>query len=167
MLNRLLYRGPSLEVLHEEHAKKGRLDEQAPLRSAYEIRIEAPVERVWALLSEPAQWEKIDAAIHDVTVDSPTGGAEVDARFTWTNGRSRIKSRFAVIDPGREIVWTGLAAGAKAVHRHVLEASGDGATLVRTEESMGGPLLVLFFSEAKLHAVLERWLKGLKKAAEA
>ncbi|MEU0787348.1 SRPBCC family protein [Streptomyces sp. NPDC006173] len=167
MLDRLLYRGPSLEVLHEEYAKKGRLDERAPISGSFEIRIEAPVERVWSLLSEPANWGSVDPAIHDVTVDGGSGGAEVDTRFTWVNGRNRIKSRFAVVDPGREIVWTGLAAGAKAVHRHVLEATDDGATLVRTEESMGGLLLVLFFSDAKLHAVLEKWLKGLKKAAEA
>ncbi|MCX5206179.1 SRPBCC family protein [Streptomyces sp. NBC_00237] len=166
MLKRLLYRGPSMEVLHEEYAKKGRLDERAPLSGAYEIRIEAPLERVWTLLSEPANWPSIDPAIHGVTVESSSGGAEVDARFTWVNGRNRIRSRFAVIDPGKELVWTGLAAGAKAVHRHVLEATDDGATLVRTEESMGGPLLVLFFSDAKLHRVLEKWLKGLKKAAE-
>ncbi|MFD4476639.1 SRPBCC family protein [Streptomyces sp. NPDC058471] len=156
-----------MEVLHEEYAKKGRLDERAPVRGSHEIRIEAPVERVWALLSEPANWGSVDPAIHGVTVESSSGGAEVDARFTWTNGRNRIKSRFAVIDPGREIVWTGLAAGAKAVHRHVLEATEDGAPLVRTEESMGGPILILFFSDTKLHTALEKWLKGLKKAAEA
>ncbi|MEU3739860.1 SRPBCC family protein [Streptomyces sp. NPDC032198] len=147
-----------MEVLHEEYAKKGRLDERAPVRGSHEIRIEAPVERVWPLLCEPANWGSVDPAIHGVTVESSSGGAEMDARFTWTNGRNRIKSRFAVIDPGREIVWTGLAAGAKAVHRHVLEA---------TEESMGGPFLILFFSDTKLHTALEKWLKGLKKAAEA
>ncbi|MEW1930153.1 SRPBCC family protein [Streptomyces sp. NPDC088360] len=167
MLHRLLYRGPSLEILHEEYAKKGRLDEGAPISGSYEVRIQAPVARVWSLLSEPANWGSIDPAIHGVTVEGGSGGAEVDARFTWVSGRNRIKSRFAVVDPGREIVWTGLAAGAKAVHRHVLEAADDGSTLVRTEESMGGPFLVLFFSDAKLHTVLEKWLTGLKKAAEA
>ncbi|WP_371525099.1 hypothetical protein OG302_02365 [Streptomyces sp. NBC_01283] len=38
---------------------------------------------------------------------------------------------------------------------------------LRTEESMGGPFLILFFSDAKLHTALEKWLKGLKKAVEA
>ncbi|MFI6603559.1 SRPBCC family protein [Nonomuraea sp. NPDC050536] len=164
MFDRLLYRGPSLEVLHEEYAKKGRLDERAPLIAVHEIRIEAPVERVWKLLSDPAGWGLLDPAIRDIRLDSTVA---VDAGFTWKNGMARIKSRFAVIQPRREITWTGVSAGAHAVHRHLLEETADGATQVRTEESMGGPLLVLFFNNAKLQATLEKWLAGLKRAAEA
>lgn len=164
MFDRLLYRGPSLEVLHEEYAKKGRLDERAPLTATFEIRIEAPIQRVWKLLSDPSRWGLLDPAIHDISLASTVA---VDAGFTWKNGMARIKSRFAVIQPGREITWTGVSAGAYAVHRHVLEETADGATLVRTEESMGGPFLILFFNNTKLHATLEKWLTGLKKAAEA
>jgi hypothetical protein len=77
-----------------------------------------------------------------------------------------MKSRFAVVDPGREITWTDVSSGAKAVHRHLLEATGDGATRVRSEESMAGPLLVLVYGSAKLQAGMESWLNGLKATAE-
>jgi hypothetical protein len=53
MVEQLFYGGPSIGVLHEEYAKKGRIDEKAPITAAYEVRIEAPVERVWELLSNP------------------------------------------------------------------------------------------------------------------
>jgi hypothetical protein len=59
-----------------------------------------------------------------------------------------------------------VSSGAKAVHRHLLEATGDGATRVRSEESMAGPLLVLFYGSAKLQAGMESWLNGLKATAE-
>jgi hypothetical protein len=49
MLTRLFYSGPSIEVLHEEYAKQGRIDANAPVRASQEIRIEAPAERVWEL----------------------------------------------------------------------------------------------------------------------
>ena len=77
-----------------------------------------------------------------------------------------MKSRFAVVEPGREITWTGVSSGFKAVHRHLLDTTSDSTTRVRSEESMAGPLLVLLYSSAKLQAGLEQWLTGLKDAAE-
>jgi uncharacterized protein YndB with AHSA1/START domain len=164
MLKQLSYRGPSIGVLHEEYAKKGRIDEKAPITTTCEVRIEAPAERVWELLSNPPDWETFDPDIHDVHLDS---GVKADARFTWRNGKVRMKSRFAVVEAGREITWTGVAYGAKVVHRHVLEPTGDGAaTRLFCEESMAGPLIVLFFNSAKLQAGLEKWLGAIKTAAE-
>ncbi len=60
-----------------------------------------------------------------------------------------------------------MAYGAKAVHRHVLKLTEGGATRVFSEESMAGPLLVLFYNSAKLGADMEEWLSALKSAAEA
>ena len=37
---------------------------------------------------------------------------------------------------------------------------------VRSEESMAGPLLVLFCNSAKLQTGMEQWLTALKTAAE-
>lgn len=164
-LSRLFYGGPSLDVLHEEHAKKGRIDEETPVKASREVRIEAPGERVWELLSDPRGWGAWYPDIHDVRLDS---GVMADARFTWANGKARMRSRFAVVEAGREITWTGVSSGAKAVHRHVLKPTdGGGATRLFTEESIAGPLLVLFYSSAKLHAGMEKWLSALKSAGEA
>jgi hypothetical protein len=62
MLKQLFYRGPSINVLHEEYAKKGRIDARAPVGAARDIRIEAPAGKVgscgstspWDLGSCPA-----------------------------------------------------------------------------------------------------------------
>lgn len=163
MLNRLFYGGPSIGVLHEEYAKKGRIDDEAPVKASHEVLVEAPVERVWGLLSDAPKWGAWAPDIHEVRVDS---AVTADARFVWRNGKARIRSRFAVVDAGRELTWTGVSSGAKAVHRHVLEATDEGATRVFSEESMSGPLLVLFFDDAKLRTGMEKWLTALKTAAE-
>ena len=162
-MNQLLYRGPSIEALHQQYAKRERIDTRAPVTAAYEVEIDAPVQRVWDLLADPRAWPSFAPSVHDVHLDAPVAA---DTRFTWANGRSRMKSRFAVVDPGREITWTGVSSGFKAVHRHLLEAAGPASTRVRSEESMAGPLLVLFYGSAKLQTGMESWLNGLKATAE-
>jgi hypothetical protein len=163
MLKRLFYGGPSIGVLHEEYAKRGRIDERAPVKSSGEIRIGAPVERVWDLLTDLCGWEGWAPGIHDVRLASAVA---VDARFSWSIGRTRVKSVFAIVEPGRELTWTGAALWTKAVDRHVLEPAEDGATRLYIEESLAGVLVPLFFSSEKLEVQHQRWLTGFKAAAE-
>jgi hypothetical protein len=47
MLNSLSYTGPALDVLHEQYAKQGSIDPEAPVQASYQVLIEAPVEVVW------------------------------------------------------------------------------------------------------------------------
>jgi carbon monoxide dehydrogenase subunit G len=165
MFQEMRYRGPSLDELHEDYAKRHQIDEAAPIRSAHEVEIASPAERVWALLADPAGWSALDPAIHDVRV-AGDGAIAVDTRFTWVNGRTKIASRFAVVEPLQELTWTGSAMRSRATHRHLLTPREDGTTLLRTEESMAGTLLGLFYNSAKLHAELTRWLDSIKTVAE-
>ncbi len=163
MKTRLLYAGPPLRVLHEEYAENGRIDQDAPVTAACGVDIQAPRERVWELLASPPGWERIDPAIHDVRLDGPVAAGTA---FTWANGRARMKSRFAVVNPGRELTWTGVSTGFKAVHRHLLDDAPGGGTHLRCEESMAGPLLTLIYSQARLRATVATWLTAVKTAAE-
>src|SRR4029450_377431 len=126
-MNQLLYRGPSIEVLHEQYAKREHIDPRAPVSAAYEVEIDAPVGRAWDLLSDPLAWSSFAPEVHDVHLDGPVA---TDIRFTWANGRSRMKSRFAVVDRDREITWTGGASGFKAGPRRLLGRPGPGAQRV-------------------------------------
>lgn len=163
ILKRLFYGGPTIGVLHEEYAKKGCIDEEAPVKASGGVRIEAPVERVWELLIDLPGWEAWAPDVHGVRLGSAVAA---DAAFSWAIGRTRIESRFAVVKPGRELTWTGAALWTRAVDRHVLEPTGDGATLHYIEESLAGVLVPLFFGSAKLKAQHERWPAALKSAAE-
>jgi hypothetical protein len=163
MMTKLLYAGPGIDTLHAEYAARGRIDTRAPATASRDVVMAAPVATVWALLSDPRGWGRIDPAIHDIRLDAPV---RPGTRFTWRNGRAKITSRFAVVDPEREIAWTGVSSGARAVHRHLLTAQGEHHTHLMSEESMAGPLLPLFFGSAKLAASLESWLAAIKAAAE-
>ena len=161
---KILYRGPALDVLHDDYARRRRIDETAPITASYTVTVAAPVPLVWQVLAQPERWHEVDSAIRDVRVD---GGVTEGARFTWRNGKTRLTSRFAVVDPERELTWTGTALGAKVVHRHVLRPAPDGSTEFFTEESMAGPFLVLVFNRAKLHDALARWASAIAVAAES
>lgn len=163
MAGNLFYRGPGITELHEEYAKKRSLDEKAPVNAVAEISVAAPAEKVWRLISEIDRWPTWNPVVRDVCID---GGVAVDASFTWVNGKSRIRSTLAVVDPLHEITWSGVSAGIKAVHRNVLERTPDGMVRVTSMESMSMPFLGLIFSSAKLQSGLNDWLTALRQAAE-
>ncbi|GAA3140322.1 SRPBCC family protein [Nonomuraea roseoviolacea] len=161
---KVLYAGPSIERLHEEYAKKGRLDDDAPVRSSSSVVVDAPAGKVWRLLADMRNWPdwRSDAYVVEL------GEIEPDATFRWNIRGSAIRSTFAVVDPERELTWTGVAMGCfKAIDRMRLEETGDGRTRVTVEESMSGPLLTLFYSDAKLRQGHDDLLRVLKAAAEA
>ena len=157
------YRGPALSALHESYAKRGTIDRRAPIQASRSVLIDAPAADVWELLSNPAAWKRIDPRI---TLLSLSGPVQADTQFTWKNGSARIRSRFAVVSAEREISWTGVSFGARAVHRHVLEPIDEATTSLISEESMAGLLLPLFFSGGKLERELEHWLVAVKAATE-
>ncbi|MFF3560514.1 SRPBCC family protein [Streptomyces sp. NPDC002574] len=160
---KLLYRGPSRQTLHDQFAKRRRIDADAPVVSASETRIEAPPERVWRIIADPSGWSSVLPGRRIVRLDD---GVTEDAEFIWAMGRTTIRSRFAVVDAGRELTWTGVAMGVKAVDRQVLTATPDGGTVLRIEESMAAPLVRLLFSPGKLRAQHGIWLAAVKAAAE-
>jgi hypothetical protein len=77
-----------------------------------------------------------------------------------------MRSTFAVVNPGRELTWTGRFLGYKAVDQHLLEPAGNGRTTVTIRESLAGPLLPLLYRPSQLQAGHQRWLTVLKNTLE-
>jgi hypothetical protein len=107
---RLFYTGPSLGTLHEEYARKSRIDEQAPLISATSTTIEAPVAEVWAVVSDVAGWP----AWYPKFTVLELGEVRPGAPMRWKLGGLTMRSTFAVVNPGHELTWTGRFLGYKA-----------------------------------------------------
>src|SRR5262245_37747314 len=70
MVRQILYRGPTRRTLHEGYAKRGRIDEQAPITSFSDVIIDAPVDRVWTHLINLPAWPTITSSIRDVRLES-------------------------------------------------------------------------------------------------
>jgi hypothetical protein len=161
MFAKLFYFGPSLARLHDDYAKKHRIDEDAPLVSSSSIDIDAPLERVWNAISDLRGWSRwAPAEVLDFADVRP------GAHFTWKLNGVSIRSTFAVVDARRELTWTGQFFGFKAVDRQTLEPLDGGGTRATLEESLAGPLLPLFYSSSKLKANHLKWLTALKTFAE-
>ncbi|ROQ67150.1 putative membrane protein [Streptomyces sp. 840.1] len=164
LLSRALYVGPPLATLQEQYAKGGIIDDNAPVLASSSVRIAAPADRVWQLLHDLPDWPSWVPGVSYVR-QSP-GGLAPGGRFTWKLNGITIKSTLAVVEPERELCWTGVLAGTRAVHRFRLTEDARGHTEVVSEESIGGPLIALYFPSSKLRKVLEGWLGALKSTAE-
>ncbi|GGY05665.1 SRPBCC family protein [Streptomyces hiroshimensis] len=165
LLSRAFYVGPPLRTLHEEYAKGGRIDTAAPVTAVCGIRTAAPPAVVWRLLSDLDGWPGWVPGVAAMSGGGP-GGAVPGLSFRWKLGGMTIRSTMAVVTPERELCWTGLLAGTRAVHRFRLVPLPDGGTEVVSEESIGGPLLALYYSSERLEQVLRAWLSALKTLAE-
>ncbi|MDX3234417.1 SRPBCC family protein [Streptomyces sp. ME03-5709C] len=155
--------GPPLRELHEMYAKKGRLDERAPVRSASTITVDAPAAVAWRLVSDLSAWHtwRSDARVTEF------GALEPDARFRWKLRGAAITSTFAVVAPERELSWTGVAMGCvRAIDRIRMAPTDGDRTVVTMEESLSGPLLTLFYDGTRLRKGHEAMLHMLKAAAE-
>jgi hypothetical protein len=164
MIKSLTYVGPSLAELHTDYAKQRRIDGRAPIAGREVVEVDAPVGVVWQVLSDVAAWAtSLEPGVRDINLPE---GVRVDASFTRVAGGARMRARFAVVDPERELAWTGSSFGLKAVHRFVLEPLSATSTLVVIEESMAGAPLAALFTTDRLCELLRRSLCTLKAAAE-
>ena len=147
----------------DELARSGKIRENAPVKASLQIIIHAPVEKVWGVLTDIANWPKWQT---DISTTEIAGPLQAGTTFAWTAGGTHIKSRLALVQPYNQFAWTGTAFGAKAIHVWKLSRLADDQTIVKTDESMQGFLLTLFYSSKKLQETDQRWLDRLKLAAE-
>lgn len=158
----LVFLGAS--VSDDELARSGKIRENAPVKVSLEIAVHAPIEKVWLLLTDVRGWPKWQT---DISTAEMTGPLQAGTAFSWTTGGTHIKSRLALVQPYNQFAWTGAASGATAIHVWKLSRVADNQTMVRTDESMRGFLLSLFYSSKKLEETDRRWLDCLKLAAES
>lgn len=162
MLQQILYRGPSRDVLHEMYAKNGKIDEGAPVKSTSDIVIDAPVDRVWSVLVNLAAWPTLTPAIRNVRLESEVA---VDTFFTFRLYSFPIRAQFAVVSSNRELTWTGRSLWFTAIDRLVVE-SVAGSTRLSIAEWFTGFLAIPLMSSARLKVQHEQLLSAFKHAAE-
>jgi uncharacterized protein YndB with AHSA1/START domain len=147
----------------EKLASSGQINEDAPVKASVEITIHAPAGKVWQLLTDIQNWPKWQP---DITNTEISGPLQSGTRFSWKNGGTQIRSRIALVRPYEQFGWTGTASVAKAIHVWKLQRLTNDETLVKTDESMQGFLLTVFYSSKKLEEGDQRWLDRLKQAEE-
>jgi hypothetical protein len=136
----------------------------APATAEGELQIDADPQTVFSVISTIDRWPSWNPDVKSVTLQGPVRPGTV---FRWKAGPSSLTSALQVVDPPREIAWTGTTMGIKAVHVFRFQAR-DGGTLARSEESWEGLLASLLkgYSRRTLDKGIRSVLARLKTEAE-
>jgi hypothetical protein len=151
--------GDDLDLL----ASNGTTQIDAPIKTSLEIVIQAPVEKVWSLLTTVDEWPQWQTAIKEAHIDGPVANGTT---FVWSTGSMHIHSKLALVTPEAQLAWTGKAFSATAIHVWKLERLPGDRTRVTTVESMSGFLVSFFYSSRDLQVSDQFWLDRLKQEAE-
>ena len=120
----------STQIRPEEPA----IDRNAPVVSATELEVDAPIGHVWDVLTAIEKWPAWNPDVKAVSLD---GRFAEGSTFQWKAGPGTIRSVIEHVDRPGLVAWSGRTLGIRAVHVWHLEAQ-NGKTLVRTEESYDG-----------------------------
>ena len=140
------------------------IDRSAPAIAECEIQIAAAPETVWEVIADVAAWPSWNPDVKSMSVEGPVAPGST---FRWKAGSSSLVSTLKVVDPPREIAWTGVTMGIHAVHVFRFEPS-DGGTRARSAESFRGLIPTVFrgYSRKVLQRGIDRILALLKAEAE-
>ncbi|UDY34772.1 SRPBCC family protein [Dermatobacter hominis] len=118
------------------------------------MRIEAPADVVWRVMSDVERWHTWTASIESIEITGP-GDAESGAPL-GSGGTAIVrqpgfpKAEWTVTEwrPGRSFTWESPAPGVRSVGIHSVEPDGDAAstaTLTIRQTGVLGPLIGLLF----------------------
>ena len=140
------------------------INQNAPAAAEGELQIAADPQTVFSVIAAIDQWPSWNPDVKSVRVEGPVQPGTV---FRWKAGPSSLTSTLHVVDPPREIAWTGTTMGIRAVHVFRFQAS-DVGTLARSEESWEGllPRLLKGYSRRTLDKGIQSVLEHLKTEAE-
>ncbi len=141
------------------------IDANAPALARDEILVDAPPERVWAIITDIDRWPDWQPGVSKARLEGPLAPGSV---FRWRASGLSIRSTLREVAPPSRIGWEGKAPGTRAVHVWALTAQGA-QTAVETEESFEGwlPRLMRRAMQRNLEKALRGGLESLKRRAEA
>ena len=136
----------------------------APAVGRDEITIEAPPERVWAILTDIDRWPEWQPDVSQAKLEGPLASG---SRFRWRASGLKIVSTLREVEPPHRVSWEGKAPGTRAVHTWALRGQGV-QTVVDTEESFDGWLVRLLrpVMQRNLDQALRGGLEALKGRTE-
>ncbi|MCB0427783.1 MAG: SRPBCC family protein [Mangrovimonas sp.] len=140
------------------------INQNAPVKSNSEIAINAPVEKVWLILTKINDWPTWQT---EVTASNLKKDLKEGAEFKWKAGGLSFTSQIHTIEPNIKFGWTGKTFGANAIHNWFFKSEGD-KTIVYVEESLQGifPKLFKRYFQKNLDVGVKMNLLDLKTASE-
>lgn len=140
------------------------INNSAPVKSRGDIKINAPVDKVWNILTTINDWPSWQS---EVTQSRLNGELSEGVVFKWKAGGLSFSSEIHTIVSNKEFGWTGRTIGTSAIHNWFFSDQG-GDTLIRVEESLQGflPGLLKNYFQKNLDRGILQNLEELKSASE-
>ena len=140
------------------------INQNAPVKCAKQILIDARPELVWNVLTDIVKWPGWNK---DISYAMLNGPLQPGTTFDWKTGGTKIHSTLHTVEPRSYFGWTGKTFGIFAIHNWTL-IKESGQTRVTVEESLEGFLASVF--KGSFNKVLEKgmqsWLEMLKRECE-
>jgi|SRR5688500_8177013 len=136
------------------------VNKSAKAYSKQEVSINAPVQKVYTVLSDINNWAKWQGTVRKATL---AGEPAVGKEFNWKAGSLSVKSKIHTANPFSEFGWTGRIWWITAVHNWTLKEQ-SGKCIVTVEESLNGLLPGLM--RKSLQEDMIQSIKELKSTAE-
>mgnify|MGYP001021249741 CR=1 FL=1 len=140
------------------------LEKNAPVKYESSIEIDAPIEKVWDVMTNVTLWPNWN---NDIKHAELIGGLKEGSIIKWQSGPGQITSKLLKVRTNTEIVWQGRMMGIYAIHMWKLEKIGN-QTKVTTSESWSGflPTLLKAMSRNMLQKAINSGLYQLKTECE-
>jgi uncharacterized membrane protein len=142
------------------------------MRIEESIEVDAPTDRVWRLIEDPASLTGLDDGLSvEADPETPNGGLHARYRVLWRVGPVPVGADIEIVEliPGRELAWTSLTGIDHRFRLRLRELDGGRARLVlRFGYNSAGPLGILadLASYGRARATLRRLLAAVKSEAE-
>jgi len=143
-------------------ASQGKINENANVKDRHSIIINAPIDKVWSILSDVKQWPEWNDKIKNVHIE---GKVARGTDFGWTFDGRKSRSQIQSADAPTLLSWTGKSSMAKSVYVWQLE-DDENQTIATLGTSIQGTFTVLFNKHQKIYNDLLTWLQALKDTAE-
>ncbi len=139
-----------------------------PIHISRTVQINAPPERVWAVMADVERWPEWTESMKSVDrLDSGEFGVGSKAKLKIRRSPSANVWTVTELTPSRSFTWETNSGGVKGVAAHVIEPDGNGSKVTLTVE-LSGPMATLFgwFVGAPACQNVEMEAEGLKRRAE-
>jgi uncharacterized membrane protein len=140
-------------------ADQGKTNHEASLKDYQSIIINAPIQRVWDIISAIDQWSNWNPLVKS--------SKKIDQNhFDWKVGKTKLSATIRKNNPPLVFSWISSSLFSTRIHVWKLEKTEESQTIATVEESIEGFLIPLFKNHNSLHVELLTWLSQLKLKSE-
>ncbi len=143
-------------------AREGKIKENASIRDQRSIIINAPIDKVWSVLTDVGNWSNWNQEVKNLKLSTESA---VGSEFQWKIGKMNARSVIQLMDANQIFSITCKSSLVERIYVWTLEED-EAQTIATVSTSLQGLFAILIASHQEVHSELLNWLECLKQEAE-